>query len=89
MPEDRIGALSRVLSVTDAGNGMEEVVVSTLGLINVDVEQELIGLDLPDALFDPAPVKPAALRALCAAECPVLENRIAMRAIRVLRRVKA
>ena len=89
MPEDRIGALSRVLSVTDAGNGMEEVVVSTLGLINVDVEQELIGVDLPDALFDPAPVKPAALRALCAAECPVLENRIAMRAIRVLRRVKA
>ena len=32
MPEDRIGALSRVLSVTDAGNGMEEVVISTLGL---------------------------------------------------------
>lgn len=29
-----------------------------------------------------------ALRALCTAECPVLENRIAMRAIRVLRRVK-
>ena len=55
----------------------------------MDVEQELIGVDLPDALFDPAPVKPAALRALCAAECPVLENRIAMRAIRVLRRVKA
>ena len=89
MPEDRIGALSRVLSVTDAGNGIEEVVVSTLGLINVDVEQELIGVDIPDALFDPAPVKPAALRTLCATECPVLENRIAMRAIRVLRRVKA
>ena len=89
MPEDRIGAVSRVLSVSDAGNGIEEVVVSTLGLINVDIEQELIGVDIPEALFDPAPVKPAALRAVCAAECPVLENRIAMRAIRVLRRVKA
>ena len=30
-----------------------------------------------------------ALRALCTAEGPVLENRIAMRAILVLRRVKA
>ena len=25
----------------------------------------------------------------CAAECPVLENRLAMRAIRILRRLKA
>ena len=89
MPEDRIGAISKVLSVSDLGDGLEEVVVSTLGLINVDVEQELIGVDIPDALFGPDPVKPAALRALCAAECPVLENRIAMRAIRVLRRLKA
>ena len=89
MPEDHIGALSRVMSVRDAGNGIEEVVVSTLGLLNVDVEQELIGVEIPDALFGPEPVKPAALRALCATECPVLENRIALRAIRVLRRVKA
>ncbi|MGB0510303.1 MAG: hypothetical protein ACPGGB_05210, partial [Flavobacteriales bacterium] len=89
MPEDRIGAVSKVLSVSDVGDGLEEVVVSTLGLINVDVEQELIGVDIPDALFGPEPVKPAALRALCAAECPVLENRLAMRAIRILRRLKA
>ena len=54
----------------------------------MDVEQELIGVDIPDALFGPDPVKPAALRALCAEECPVLENRVALRAIRVLRRVK-
>ena len=89
MPEDRIGAISKVLSVSDVGDDIEEVVVSTVGLINVDVEQELIGVDIPDALFGPDPVKPAALRALCASECPVLENRIAMRAIRVLRRLKA
>lgn len=88
MPEDRIGALSRVLDVKDLGDGTEEVTVSTVGLINVDVEQELIGVDIPDALFGPEPVKPAALRALCAEECPVLENRVALRAIRVLRRVK-
>ncbi len=88
MPEDRLGALSRVLEVRDLGDGTEEVVVSTLGLINVDVEQELIGVAIPDALFGPEPVKPAALRALCAEHCPVLENRIALRAVRVLRRVK-
>jgi acyl dehydratase len=88
MPEDRIGALSRVLEVRDLGDGTEEVVVSTLGLINVDVEQELIGVAIPDALFGPEPVKPAALRAMCAEHCPVLENRIALRAVRVLRRVK-
>ena len=89
MPEDRIGAVSRVLSIQDAGEDMEEVIVSTLGLINVDVEKELIGVDIPDALFGPDPVKPAILRTLCAAECPVLENRIALRAVRVLYRLKA
>ena len=88
MPEDRLGALSRVLEVRDLGDGTEEVVVSTLGLINVDVEQELIGVAIPDALFGPEPVKPATLRAMCAEHCPVLENRIALRAVRVLRRVK-
>ena len=88
MPEDRLGALSRVLEVRDLGDGTEEVVVSTLGLINVDVEQELIGVAIPDALFGPDPVKPAVLRAMCAEHCPVLENRIALRAVRVLRRVK-
>ena len=88
MPEDRLGALSRVLEVRDLGDGTEEVVVSSLGLINVDVEQELIGVAIPDALFGPDPVKPAVLRAMCAEHCPVLENRIALRAVRVLRRVK-
>jgi citrate lyase beta subunit/acyl dehydratase len=88
MPEDRMGALSQVLEVRDLGDGTEEVVVSTLGLINVDVEQELIGVAIPEALFGPEPVKPAALRGMCAEFCPVLENRIALRAIRVLRRIK-
>ena len=88
MPEDRLGALSQVLEVRDLGDGTEEVVVSTLGLINVDVEQELIGVAIPEALFGPEPVKPAALRAMCAELCPVLENRIALRAVRVLRRIK-
>ena len=88
MPEDRLGALSRVLEVRDLGDATEELVVSTLGLINVDVEQELIGVAIPDALFGPEPVKPAVLRAMCAEHCPALENRIALRAVRVLRRMK-
>ena len=87
MPEDRIGAISRVLSVRDAGEGIEEVTVSTLGLINVDVERELVGVELPEALFGPEPIRPGDLRALCAAECPELEDRIALRAVRVLRRL--
>ena len=89
MPEDRLGALSRVLEIRDLGDGTEEVVVSTLGLINVDVEQELMGVAIPDALFGPEAVKPAVLRAMCTEHCPVLENRIALRAVRVLRRLKA
>ena len=88
MPEDRIGALSRVLEVRDLGDGTEEVVVSTLGLINVDVELELIDVAIPDALFGPEPLKPATLRAMCAEHCAVLENRIALRAVRVLRRMR-
>lgn len=87
MPEDRIGAVSKVLSIEDDGDH-ELVTVSTLGLINVDVEQELSGVAIPAALFGPEPTKPSALRGLCAAQCPVLENRIALRAVRVLRRLK-
>ena len=87
MPEDRIGAVSKVLSIEDDGDH-QLVTVSTLGLINVDVEQELSGVAIPDALFGPEPTKPSALRGLCAAQCPVLENRIALRAVRVLRRLK-
>ncbi|MDG1381142.1 MAG: hypothetical protein P8P45_03085 [Flavobacteriales bacterium] len=63
--------------------------MSTLGLINVDVEQELVGVAIPDAVFGPEPIKPATLRAMCTAHCPVLENRIALRAVRVLRRLKS
>ena len=86
-PGDRVGAISRILDVRDAGDGLEEATVSTLGLVNVDVARELVDVPIPDALFDPSPVKPAELRALCAAECPELHGHIALRVIRVVRRL--
>lgn len=86
-PEDRIGAITRVLRVTPTGDGFEEALVSTLGLLNVDVERDLVGVPIPEAIFGPEPIKPAALRALCARECPALEGRVALRAVRSLRRV--
>ena len=62
--------------------------MSTLGLRDLDVVRELVDVELPDALFDPDPVPPAALRALCARECPELEGRVVVRVVRVLRRLK-
>lgn len=87
-PGDRIGAISRVLDVRDTGDGFEEVTVSTLGLVNVDVARELAGVPIPDVLFDPAPMKPAELRARCATCCPELHGHVALRVIRVVRRIR-
>ena len=86
-PEDRIGAITRVLRVTPAGDGFEDVLVSTLGLLNVDVERDLVGVPIPQALFGPEPIRPSDLRSLCARECPALEGRVALRAVRMLRRL--
>lgn len=85
-PEDRLGAISRVLSVQKVSAHLEEVKVQTLGLRNVDVERELVDLPLPGRLFDEAPRKPSLVEEICRQERPELEGRIALQATRVLLR---
>lgn len=83
-PEDRIGAISRVLSVEQISDQLEAVRVKTLGLKNVDVEQELVGIDIPEELLDDQERKPSDIEAICADQCPILCNRIALQAVRTI-----
>jgi citrate lyase beta subunit/acyl dehydratase len=85
-PGERVGAISRVLSVRPVSEHLEEVRVHTLGLRQVDVLGELAGVPIPAELFDPAPLKPSAIQAICRDHCPQLEGKIALRALRVILR---
>jgi citrate lyase beta subunit/acyl dehydratase len=85
-PGERIGAISRVLDIQPISEHLEEVRVQTLGLREIDVASELAGLPLPAELFSPAETKPSDIQSLCAEYCPQLENKIALRALRVLLR---
>lgn len=87
-PEDRVGAITRVLSVRNVSDTLERVRVKTLGLKNVDVAVELAGVPIPGKLFDPTPATPRDIEALCRRECPELEGRIALQASRSLLRAR-
>ena len=83
-PEDSIGAISRVLSVEKIDAHLEAVRVKTLGLKNVDVEKELIGVEIPETLLDEQERKPSEIEAICQTQCPILSGRIALQAIRTI-----
>ncbi|HIF97348.1 MAG TPA: hypothetical protein EYQ54_10060 [Myxococcales bacterium] len=85
-PGERVGAISRVLEIRPISQHLEEVRVQTLGLREVDVTAELAGAPLPAELFNPAPMKPSSIQAICRNDCPALEDKIALRALRVLLR---
>lgn len=85
-PEDRLGAISRILEVEVLSDRLERITVKTLGLKNVDVARELTDTDIPEALLTLDPRKPSEIEAICAESCPVLSNRIAMQATRSLLR---
>ena len=65
---------------------LEAVTVKTLGLKNVDTCNELQNIDIPEALFSAEELKPSDIEAFCADQCPVLSQRIALQATRVLLR---
>ena len=88
-PEDRIGAISRVLSIENVSDELEMVRVKTLGLKNVDVEEELIGVDIPLTLLDERERKPSEIEAVCQAQCPTLSGRIALQAVRTILRPRS
>ncbi len=85
-PGERVGAISQVLEIRPISKHLEEVRVQTLGLREVDVTAELAGTPLPAELFNPAPMKPSSIQAICRNHCPALEGKIALRALRVLLR---
>ena len=88
-PGERVGAISRVLDIRPVSEHLEEVRVHTLGLREVDVVSELAGVPLPAELFSSSRSKPSDIQSLCAEYCPQLENKIALRALRVLLRSRA
>ncbi|MGE4620418.1 MAG: hypothetical protein AAEJ04_11485 [Planctomycetota bacterium] len=83
-PEDCIGAISRVLSVEQISDRLEAVRVKTLGLKNVDVERELVGVEIPEMLLDDQQRKPSEIEAISAEQCPILSQRIALQAVRTI-----
>ena len=85
-PGERVGAISQVLEIRPISKHLEEVRVQTLGLREVDVIAEIAGTPLPAELFNPAPMKPSSIQAICRNHCPALEGKIALRALRVLLR---
>ena len=87
-PGERVGAISRVLDIRPISPHLEEVRVHTLGLREVDVTAELAGLPLPEELFSPTASRPSDIQALCREHCPALEDKIALRALRVLLRTR-
>ena len=85
-PEDSIGAVSRVLSVERIAGNLEAVRVKTLGLKNVAVGQELIEVEIPEALLDDHERKPSEVEGICRKQCPTLSGRIALQAVRTILR---
>lgn len=83
-PEDRIGAISRVLSVEQSDGPLQAVRIKTLGLKNVDVERELVGVEIPAELLDDQQRKPSEIEAICQQSCPVLSGKIALQAVRTI-----
>ena len=83
-PGDRIGAVSKVLSIQQISEGFEEVRVKTLGLKNVDIEAELVGVEIPDILFSEEEMKPAEVKEILRRYCPVLAGKLALHATRRL-----
>ncbi len=88
-PEDRIGAVSRILSVEQIDNNLEAVRIKTLGFKNVDVEKELIGVEIPADLLDDQERKPSEIETICQAQCPTLSGKIALQAIRTVIRPRS
>ena len=87
-PEDRIGAISFIRSVTPISDRLEEVELKTFGLRNVDIARELGGRALPLALFEAEGTKPSVYEEICQRDCPDLSGRIALQIERRILRLR-
>jgi len=87
-PEDRIGAISFIRSVTPINDRLEEVELKTFGLRNVDIARELGNRPLPLALFEAEGTKPSVYEDICQRDCPDLSGRIALQIERRILRLR-
>ena len=87
-PEDRIGGISFIRSVTPISDWLEEVELKTFGLRNVDIARELGGRALPLALFEAEGTKPSVYEEICQRDCPDLSGRIALQIERRILRLR-
>lgn len=79
---DQIGSVSAIVDVqpVEGNDALEQVSVKTLGIKNLDMRL-LHELELPVALLGREELKPRAVEALCASECPLLLHRVASQAL--------
>lgn len=85
-PEDGLGAISVIIESEEISEKLERITVKTLGLKNVDVGEELPGVDIPAELLSLEQLRPSEIESICRERCPVLAGRIAMQATRSLLR---
>ena len=86
MAEDRVGALSFVISVDKVMPGFEEITVITYGLKNVDTEQELSNCSFPESLFEESVNDPEHIDQTIKQYCPILIDRVCCRMVWTLLR---
>lgn len=78
-PDTVVGAVSYVSAVEDSLPGdLEQVTVTTLGIKNLNVRRDLVGVGIPKALFEPGTF-PKQIELICKELCPVLSNKIVVK----------
>jgi len=88
-PEDNIGAMTFVKSVTSKVNQLEEVKCVTIGMKNIDVTRSLSKNELPLSLFDnEKSFTTAEIEAICDENVPLLSRKIVAHSQRTLIREK-
>jgi hypothetical protein len=94
-PGDIVGAVSYIQSVEDAvGGDLQAVTVRTLGIKNLDVKTDLVGVGLPLELFQIDPsgkrdVKHKDVERIVKATCPQLQDKIVVQVDRrILRQAR-
>ena len=78
-PNTMVGAMSYIQSVEEVVGDLQVVTVRTLGLKNVDVIQELEGVDLPLELFEihgDKGMKSKDIQQICKRHCPQLYDKV-------------
>ena len=77
--EDCIGAMSYIVDVEKRMDGIECLTIRTFGLKNVDPENDLKGIDIPNELLKSSQIKPREIELICKTYAPELHHKICAR----------